>query len=81
VNAVAHSDYTSNGSVQVMLFNDRLEIWNPGSLPPGWTVEKLKKRHPSIPANPLLARPMSVPDKLPDKLPGTLPWKLMSLSV
>jgi len=29
VNAVAHRDYTSNGSVQVMLFRDRLEIWNP----------------------------------------------------
>ncbi|MDD3071495.1 MAG: DUF4062 domain-containing protein, partial [Methanoculleus horonobensis] len=34
VNAVAHRDYTSNGSVQVMLFADRLEIWNPGRLPP-----------------------------------------------
>ncbi|WP_291098296.1 MULTISPECIES: DUF4062 domain-containing protein [unclassified Flavobacterium] len=32
VNSVAHRDYTSNGSVQVMLFKDRLEIWNPGSL-------------------------------------------------
>lgn len=32
VNAVAHRDYNSNGSVQVMLFTDRLEIWNPGSL-------------------------------------------------
>jgi predicted HTH transcriptional regulator len=29
VNAVAHRDYTSNGSVQVMLFADRLEVWNP----------------------------------------------------
>jgi len=30
-----------------MLFSDRLEIWNPGSLPIGWSVE-----------NPLLAEPM-----------------------
>jgi len=58
VNAVAHRDYTSNGSVQVMLFSDRLEIWNPGSLPLGWTTEKLKKLHSSVPANPLLAEPM-----------------------
>jgi len=29
VNAVAHRDYTSNASVQVMLFADRLEVWNP----------------------------------------------------
>jgi len=58
VNSIAHRDYTSNGSVQIMLFADRLEIWNPGSLPMGWTVEKLKKIHSSIPANPLLAEPM-----------------------
>ena len=58
VNAIAHRDYTSNGSVQVMLFADRLEIWNPGSLPLGWTIERLKQLHPSVPANPLLAEPM-----------------------
>jgi predicted HTH transcriptional regulator len=58
VNAVCHRDYTSNGSVQVMLFKDRLEIWNPGQLPYGLTVKMLKTRHPSRPANPLLARPM-----------------------
>ena len=33
VNAVCHRDYRSNGSVQVMLFRNRLEIWNPGILP------------------------------------------------
>lgn len=58
VNAIAHRDYTSNASVQVMLFSDRLEIWNPGSLPLGWTTEKLKHLHTSVPANPLLAQPM-----------------------
>ncbi len=58
VNAIAHRDYTDNGSVQVMLFSDRLEIWNPGSLPLGWTTEKLKHMHTSVPANPLLAEPM-----------------------
>ena len=58
VNAVVHRDYTSNGSVQVMLFNDRLEIWNPGSLPLSLNSEKLKKPHSSLPTNPLLAEPM-----------------------
>jgi hypothetical protein len=58
VNAVAHRDYSSNASVQVMLFHDRLEIWNPGQLPYGLTTEKLKKPHSSIPANLLLAEPM-----------------------
>ncbi|HNZ54165.1 MAG TPA: DUF4062 domain-containing protein, partial [bacterium] len=58
VNAVAHRDYTSNGSVQVMLFKDRLEIWNPGTLPYGLTPAKLKEPHNSIPGNPLIAEPM-----------------------
>ncbi len=55
VNAVAHRDYSSNGSVQVMLFSDRLEVWNPGALPPSLTLDKLRKPHSSFPANPLLA--------------------------
>ena len=58
VNAIAHRDYTCNASVQVMLFADRLEIWNPGMLPMGWTTEKLKQLHTSIPANPLMAEPL-----------------------
>ena len=58
VNAIAHKDYTTNGSVQLMLFKDRLEIRNPGFLPLGWTVDKLKELHTSIPRNLLLAEPM-----------------------
>ncbi|MDD5306231.1 MAG: ATP-binding protein [Deltaproteobacteria bacterium] len=58
VNAVAHRDYTSNASVQVMLFSDRLEVWNPGTLPPSLTLEKLRQPHGSVPGNPLLAVPM-----------------------
>ena len=58
VNAVAHRDYTSNGSVQVMLFRNRIEIWNPGKLPFQLSVEKLREAHGSFPANPLLAEPM-----------------------
>ena len=55
VNAIAHRDYAHNGSVQVMLFKNRLEISNPGTLPHPLTVEKLKVAHNSIPRNPLLA--------------------------
>ena len=58
VNAVAHRDYASNGSVQVMLFADRLEVWNPGCLPSSLTVEGLRKPHGSAPHNPLLAEPL-----------------------
>jgi predicted HTH transcriptional regulator len=58
VNAVAHRDYTSNASVQVMLFADRLEVWNPGHLPPTLTMERLRQPHASIPHNPLIADPL-----------------------
>lgn len=58
VNAIAHRDYAGNASVQVMVFQDRVEIRNPGVLPKGWTTEKLKQLHTSIPANPLLAEPL-----------------------
>jgi predicted HTH transcriptional regulator len=57
-NAVAHRDYASNGSVQVMLFADRLEVWNPGALPPSLTLEKLRHAHGSVPRNPQLAEPL-----------------------
>lgn len=55
VNAIAHRDYHSNASVEIRLFADRLEIWNPGSLPGNLTIESLREDHPSVPFNPLLA--------------------------
>lgn len=58
VNAVVHRDYTSTGSVQVMLFKDRLEVWNPGRLPQGMTIDKLSSVHASRPVNPVLANPV-----------------------
>jgi len=58
VNAVAHRDYTSKGSIQVMLFRNRLEIWNPGNLPAGITIEQLYQVHESFPNNPLIANPL-----------------------
>ncbi|MDV7395550.1 ATP-binding protein, partial [Arthrospira platensis SPKY1] len=42
VNAIAHRDYTSNGSVQVMVFRNRVEIWNPGRLPNQLSLDDLK---------------------------------------
>ena len=58
VNAVVHRDYTSTGGVQVMLFKDRLEVWNPGRLPAGMTIERIKGVHRSRPVNPTLANPV-----------------------
>jgi predicted HTH transcriptional regulator len=58
VNAVAHRDYRSSGFVQVVLFADRIEVWNPGELPPGLTPELLREPHGPMPRNPLIAEPL-----------------------
>jgi ATP-dependent DNA helicase RecG len=58
VNAVAHRNYRHNGFVQVIVFTDRIEVWNPGELPPGLTPELLRKPHGPIPRNPLIAEPL-----------------------
>ncbi len=72
VNAVAHRDYTSDASVQVMLFADRLEVWNPGALPPPLTLDKLRVPHESVPGNPLLARAMYLVKYIEQMGTGTL---------
>ena len=55
INAIAHRDYYSNASVEVRLFADRLEVWNPGRLPGSLTLDSLRDDHPSVPNNPLIA--------------------------
>jgi ATP-dependent DNA helicase RecG len=40
----------------VRIFDNRLEIWNPGSLPGNLTVEMLRGDHQSRPRNELIAR-------------------------
>ncbi len=42
VNAVAHADYSQRGApIRVAVFEDRIEVENPGILLPGLTVEEL----------------------------------------
>lgn len=55
VNAIAHRDYHSNASIEIRLYADRLEVWNPGVLPGTLTLDSLRDDHPSIPYNPMLA--------------------------
>lgn len=56
VNACAHRTYESNGSVEVMVFKDRVEVRNPGQLPVTLTPEALKEEHNSLPTNTTLAK-------------------------
>jgi len=55
LNAVVHKDYASGATVQISVYPDKLMIWNPGELPPDWTVAKLLGKHASIPFNPDVA--------------------------
>jgi predicted HTH transcriptional regulator len=44
VNAVVHADYSQRGApIRVAVFDDRVEIENPGLLPAGMTVEDLRR--------------------------------------
>lgn len=71
-NAVAHRNYNSSAGIQVMVFADRVEVWNPGSLPRELTVDDLKKPHTSFPANPSLAHVLYLADYAQKAGSGTL---------
>src|SRR5262249_12684991 len=44
INAVAHADYAQRGApIRVSIFDDRLEVENPGLLPFGLTVDDLQR--------------------------------------
>jgi len=55
INAICHRDYSVVGTIQVRIYDDRLEVWNPGTLPPSLTIERLYREHPSLPRNPKIA--------------------------
>ncbi|MCW0484755.1 Fic family protein [Gaoshiqia sediminis] len=72
INAVAHRDYYSKGSIQVSIFRDRIEVTNPGSLPPELDINDLKEPHSSYPHNPLLAGCMFLTGEIERYGTGTL---------
>jgi ATP-dependent DNA helicase RecG len=55
VNAFCHRDYSVTSNIQVRIFDGFLEIWSPGLLPDGMSVEMLSGRHESLPRNPKIA--------------------------
>jgi len=57
INAIIHRDYTESSEIQAEVYEDRIEIWNPGKLPLGITIDDLYKAdHKSIPRNKLIAQ-------------------------
>ena len=54
-NAVAHRDYAAPSQVFVRLYEDRLEIQNPGGLLPGLTLEQVLAGGESRRRNPVIA--------------------------
>lgn len=51
INSLCNRDFNNSAHNQIRLYDDRLEIWNPGSLPPSLTPEALFHEHDSVPRN------------------------------
>jgi len=57
INAISHRDYTNrSATISMAIFDDRLEIWNNGILPPELKLKDLKKQHESYPRNRRIAK-------------------------
>mgnify|MGYP006279219335 FL=1 len=72
VNSVAHRNYASRSAVQVMVFADRVEVWNPGGLPEDLTAAQLRKPHHSVPRNRLVCEPLFLAHYIERAGTGTL---------
>jgi ATP-dependent DNA helicase RecG len=54
LNALVHRNYMG-APVQIRVYDDKISIWNEGSLPEGLTLAALKRSHSSRPRNPIIA--------------------------
>lgn len=54
LNALVHRNYMG-APIQIRVYDDKINIWNEGSLPDGLTLEALKRSHSSRPRNPIIA--------------------------
>lgn len=54
LNALVHRNYMG-APVQIRVYDDKISIWNEGTLPEGLTLAALKRSHSSRPRNPIIA--------------------------
>ncbi|SEW52368.1 ATP-binding protein [Chitinophaga arvensicola] len=50
LNSIIHKDYSST-YIFLRVYDDRLHLWNPGSLPEELSIDELRKEHSSYPRN------------------------------
>ena len=54
LNALVHRSYMG-ASIQIRMYDEKISIWNEGTLPEGLTLAALKRSHSSRPRNPVIA--------------------------
>jgi len=54
LNALVHRNYMG-AMIQIRIYDNKLSIWNEGTLPAGITFADLRGNHPSKPRNPIIA--------------------------
>lgn len=54
LNALVHRNYMG-APIQIRVYEDKISIWNEGTLPEGLTLDALKRSHSSRPRNPIIA--------------------------
>lgn len=54
LNSLVHRNYMGS-PVQIRVYDNKISIWNEGSLPEGLTLDALKRSHSSRPRNPIIA--------------------------
>ncbi|NOY58221.1 MAG: transcriptional regulator [Calditrichaeota bacterium] len=57
INAVCHRDYSDPADIQIKIYDESIQIWNPGGLPFDMTIDDLlDPAHSSKPRNKLIAQ-------------------------
>lgn len=54
LNALVHRNYMG-APIQIRVYDDKISIWNEGTLPAGLSLDALKRSHSSRPRNPIIA--------------------------